>query len=284
MPSFPVTGPARLRVRNPGGDVRVETADVREVAVELTPLNESQATREAIEKARVEARGDEVVVEIEGRSWTISIGSWGLGSAKVGIRITCPHASSLECDTASADVQVRGTLGDARVRTASGDLSLDRVDGSLTVKTASGDLRLESVAGAAEVHSVSGDVEVGTALDRLDVNSVSGDVVVGDVRGPVSISSISGDQRLRTAGPGDIALKAVSGDVEVAARPGLRLRLDVNSVSGTITSDLDVGEAPSGAGDRPTAEVRIRTVSGDVRLARAAQSSAPTASASSAPA
>ena len=122
MPSFP-TERARLKVRNPAGDVKVETRDVAETTVELVPLNDSEATRQAIEKANVGARGDEVFVELEGRSWSISIGSWGLGSAKVSIRIVCPDGSDLECDTASADVRVIGTLGDARLRTASGDFA-----------------------------------------------------------------------------------------------------------------------------------------------------------------
>jgi DUF4097 and DUF4098 domain-containing protein YvlB len=271
MHSFPIQDRARLRVRNPAGDVRVETADVNEVTVELTPLNDSDSTRQAIEKARIEARGDEVVVELEGgRTWTISIGNWGIGSAKVSVRITCPHGSTLDCDTASADVRVTGTVGETHLRTASGDLSLDRVAGSFGSKSASGDLRLGHVEGRAEVHTVSGDVEVGTAAESLDVNSVSGDVTVGDVSGALNVNSISGDQRVRAAGPGDISLKAVSGDVLVGVRRGLRLRLDVNSVSGSIQSELDVSDAP-GSGDGPAAELRVRTVSGDVKIGRAAE-------------
>ena len=115
MPSFP-TERARLKVRNPSGDVRIETRDVAETTVELVPLNDSEATRQAIEKANVSARGDEVFVELEGRSWSISIGSWGLGSARVSVRIICPEGSDLECDTASADVRVFGALGEARLR------------------------------------------------------------------------------------------------------------------------------------------------------------------------
>jgi hypothetical protein len=102
MHRFP-TERARLKVRNPSGDVQVETADVAETTVELVPLNDSEATRQAIEKANVTARGDAVTVELEGgRGWTISIGSWGVGSARVSIRITCPSGSDLDCDTASA--------------------------------------------------------------------------------------------------------------------------------------------------------------------------------------
>ena len=268
--SFP-TERARLRVRNPAGDVRVDTAETAETTVELVPLNDSESTRQAIERANVGARGDEVFVELEGRSWSISIGNWGIsGSPKVSVRITCPHGSTLDCDTASADVFTSGPLGDARIRTASGDLQLDRIEGSLEAKTASGDVRVERVEGRATVNTVSGDVLVDEALSGLDLNTVSGDVHAGEITGDLTVKSVSGDHRIRAAGPGQIDLKAVSGDVQVSVRRGLRVRLDVNSVSGSIGSELDVGEAPSG-GERQEASLRVRTVSGDVKITRAAE-------------
>jgi DUF4097 and DUF4098 domain-containing protein YvlB len=261
---------ARLKVRNPSGDVRVDAVEASETTVELVPLNDSDATREAIEKANVGARGDDVFVELEGRSWSISIRNWAISSPKVGVRITCPHGSTLECDTASADVFTTGPLGDSRIRTASGDLQIERIEGLLETKGASGDVRVERVAGRASVSTVSGDVVVEEARSGLDVNSVSGDVHAGEITGDLTVKSVSGDHHIRAAGPGQIDLKAVSGDVRVAIRRGLRVRLDVNSVSGSIGSELDVGEAPSG-GDRPEAALRVRTVSGDVRITRAAE-------------
>ena len=264
------TGRARLRVRNPSGDVRVDTVDGEETTVELVPLNDSDQTREAIEKATLSAREDEVVVEIEGRSWSISIGNWGFGSARIGVRITCPHGSELACDTASADVTVEGTLGNSRVRTASGDLRLPRVEGTLELKTASGDVDVDHVEGRAVVHSVSGDVKLGAAMSGLSVNSVSGDVSVGEVVGDVEVGTVSGDAAVRAAGPGEVAVKTVSGDARVGMRRGLRVRLDVNSVSGKIGSDLDVSDAPVRS-DGPEANLRVRTVSGDVRITRAAE-------------
>ncbi len=269
MPSFP-TERARLKVRNPAGDVQVETADVAETTVELVPLNDSDATRQAIEKANVGARGDEVFVELEGRSWSISIGSWGMGSAKVSVRITCPEGSDLDCDTASADVRTHGTLGEARIRTASGDLRLERIRGALEAKSASGDLRVEHVEGRVSLNTVSGDVDLRTAMNGLGVNSVSGDVVLGEVFGDVTAGTVSGDLLVRAAGPGEVGLKAVSGDVVVAMRRGLRVKLDVSSVSGSVGSELDVSDTPARA-DGPEANLRVRTVSGDVRITRAAE-------------
>jgi DUF4097 and DUF4098 domain-containing protein YvlB len=268
--SFP-TERARLRVRNPAGDVRIDTAETSETTVELIPLNDSESTRAAIEKANVGAHGDEVYVELEGRSWSISIGNWGIsGSPKVSVRVTCPNGSTLECDTASADVFATGTLGDTRIRTASGDSQLALIEGVLESKGASGDVHVARVTGPATVNTVSGDVHVGEALSGLDVNSVSGDVHTGEITGDLIVKSVSGDHRIRAAGPGQIDLKAVSGDVQVAIRRGLRVRLDVNSVSGSIGSELDVGETPT-SGDRPEAALRVRTVSGDVKITRAAE-------------
>lgn len=264
LETFSTPGHARLHVRNAAGDVEVATADVDETTVELVPLNDTDATRDAIEKASVAARGGEVVVEIEGRSWSISIGSWGFGSPKVGVRIECPHGSVLECDTASADVTCSGTLGSARLRSAAGDLSVEAVDGELVAKTVSGDIRVGRVGGVSSLHSVSGDVEVAEAAGDLNVQSVSG------------------DQRVRSAGPGELAFKAVSGDIAVAIRRGLRVRLDVNSVSGSIGSELDVSDTPSASG-APETSLRARTVSGDVKIERAGgDQSSVIASASSA--
>ena len=270
MHRFP-TERARLRVRNPAGDVRVETAEITETTVDLVPLNDSEATREAIEKANVGARGDEVFVEIEGRSWSISIRNWSISSPRIGVRITCPHGSTLECDTASADLVASGTLGETRARTASGDIQFERIEGMLETKGASGDVRVERVSGRAAVSTVSGDVVVDEALAGLDVNTVSGDVAAGEINGDLVVKTVSGDHRVRAAGPGQIDLKAVSGDVQVAVRRGLRVRLDVNSVSGSIGSELDVGDASAGGGERPEASLRVRTVSGDVKISRAAE-------------
>ena len=58
------------------------------------------------------------------------------------------------------------------------------------------------------------------------------------------VGTVSGDLLVRAAGPGDVGLKAVSGDVVVAMRRGLRVKLDINSVSGSVGSELDVSDTP----------------------------------------
>ena len=51
-------------------------------------------------------------------------------------------------------------------------------------------------------------------------------------------------------------------------RPGLRVYLDVGTVSGSARSDLDADDVAADDGDE-TIELRVRTVSGDARIERA---------------
>jgi hypothetical protein len=64
-------------------------------------------------------------------------------------------------------------------------------------------------------------------------------------------------------------VKTVSGDIEVGVVPGLRVWLDLSSLSGRMESQLD-GDDPI-AGDGPAQlTIALRSVSGDQRIRRAA--------------
>jgi len=95
--------------------------------------------------------------------------------------------------------------------------------------------------------------------------------MVGDAKGPVSVATVSGDQEIRAVEAGEVKLQSVSGDVRVGIRPGRRLWIDATAVSGSMTSELPMEGAAEGAtGGDPEIELRARTVSGDVRIVRAA--------------
>jgi len=54
--------------------------------------------------------------------------------------------------------------------------------------------------------------------------------------------------------------------VEVGVLVGTRLYIDASSTSGDVRSELDVGNEP--ASDGPEAQLRVKTVSGDIALVR----------------
>ncbi|HZC29801.1 MAG TPA: DUF4097 family beta strand repeat-containing protein, partial [Gaiellaceae bacterium] len=193
------------------------------------------------------------------------------------LRIACPAGADLVARTKSADVRGRGRLGAAEVKTASGDISLDTVAGELRVKTASGDFAVSEAHGATHIQTASGDVSLHHVRGDATVQAVSGDVWIKDARQSVHVNTVSGDQRLDAVMAGAVETHAVSGDILVGVRRGSRVYVDANTISGSTSSELDLTDAPgaddAGDGapeDGPMVEIRAKTVSGDISIARAA--------------
>ena len=65
-------------------------------------------------------------------------------------------------------------------------------------------------------------------------------------------------------------VQSVSGDVHLGIKPGERLYIDASSVSGTMSSELGIDEAPPTDSGATVNELRVRTVSGDLQIVRAA--------------
>ena len=266
MPSFETPGPVTLRVSAPAGSVTVETWTERSVEVDVTPQRADEGSRQAAAETRVEAsdRGGrhEIVVQVPKREGRLSF----LGrSPELRIAIRCPEDADLELTTHSSDVRAIGPLGEVAVKSASGDVELDDTR-ALAVTTASGDISAGAVAGELTAKTASGDLELRSVGGPGTVSTVSGDVRVGANNDSIAVNTVSGDVELEATGAA-VRVSAVSGDVSVAARPGLALWIDAQSVSGSMRSDLDVGDLPpTEPGEQ--VELRIRTVSGDVRIAR----------------
>lgn len=267
MPAFDTPGRVALDLIVPAGTVSVGTWDERRVEVAVTPLRSDDASAQAAAETRVEAveRGGrhEVSVRVPKREGRLGI--FGR-SPELLVAIRCPEGTDLELTAQSADLDARGRLGEVAARSASGDAMLGDV-GDLSFTTASGDLVAGAVSGSLTVKTASGDVAVRTVRGSSTVSTVSGDVRVGEAGGMAAVNTVSGDVELDGAAAG-VRVSCVSGDVHVATRPGLALWIDVQSVSGSVSSDLEVGDAPGGG--EAQVELRVRTVSGDVRLTRAA--------------
>ena len=267
MKSFATTGHVALHVTLGGGEVTVEASAEPNVEIDLVPLRDNEATRQAIAEARIQItnRGDghEIIVQLQKKSGFVV----GRG-AKVGVRVRCPRGSDLELRCGSANLDATGTLGKVDVKSASGDVSIEDVK-RLEVNTASGDLRVRDVEQALGCRTASGDVAVRRCLGPITAHLVSGDLLVGEAAAGLTVITVSGDVRFDAAGGGGMQVQSVSGDVYLAIKEGERLYIDASSVSGTMSSDLAVGDVPANDGGA-VYDVRVRTVSGDLQIARAA--------------
>jgi hypothetical protein len=273
---FDTPGKTRLRVKNASGLISVDPSENGRTTVELQALRDDDTTRQAIERATVEMNGNEVSVEI-------GVGGMGFGvgpawisfgrTPQVGVRIRCPEGADLECTTASADVSATGRLGDVEVKTAAGDVVVEHVSG-LRVQSASGGVRAATVDGEARLQTVSGEVSLGAVKGPVSATLVSGDFEIDDAHRDLSAKTVSGDQRIGAIREGQISVQSVSGDVRIGVRPGTRLRIDANSTSGDVSSELDVKDTPSEGSTGTEARLAAKTVSGDIEITRAAAVSA----------
>ena len=290
--SFETAGPVSLRVQNATGRVEIETHDAPRTDVRVVAL--SHSADELVERARITvrttARGDEVVVDIpQGRGK--SRFRLGNGSA-VAVSVKVPAGALLDVSTSSASVEASGQYQTANVRTASGEIELGDIAAEAKVRTASGDIALDTVGGVFDIHSASGgvriraaasggkiltasgDIDLGRADQSIRIQSASGNVRLGEALAGASVQSASGDQRIERAAGGDFLLNAVSGDIVVAVAPGALIRFDTGTLSGRVSTDIDVGPerpvAPAGEDDGPEILIQAKTISGDIKVSRAA--------------
>lgn len=268
MTTYRTPGPLTLKLHVPAGSIELETVDGEETHVELEPLHGDEGGRTAVAEARIELReralgGHELVVEVPERRWLIFD-----RTPEVSLLVRCPHGAAVDLQTTSADVEARGRFAAVSSQTASGDLSFEEIDGDVQLKSVSGDVRLERVDGSTEVRTVSGDVLAGRMAGPGTVSLVSGDLTVREAGSSLSANSVSGDQRVDAVREGAVTLHSVSGDVAVSVRPGLQLWVDASSMSGDVSSELEVSDTPPESGG-PLVELRVKTMSGDIQVSRA---------------
>lgn len=279
MYTFQTPNPVDLRVELWQGQVNVVADDTDETSVELLPLRGDSAAREAIENARVEQRGDEIVVLMPKAK-----GSLFRAKVEIEANIRVPSNSNAKIETASADIETHGVLGDVRassgsgdvsiehsadldVRTGSGDIQATTVNGSCNVKCGSADVKIGSIAGDADIVAGSGDVVIDSVGAKLNCKSGSGDLIVASAGHTVDALAGSGDLLVRRIEQGKVKMKTGSGDVLIGVASGTSAYLDIMTVTGDVTSDLDASEGPTD-GDR-TVDINVQSGSGDVVLQRA---------------
>jgi hypothetical protein len=267
--SFDVSGPVELDVRLAAGAIEVDATLEGRVEVELMASDEE--SQRLVDDAVVELREPggrrEVLIDVPQRHGSFTL-SMLFGRQGIGCRVRCPRGSSVRARTKSAELTAGPELGFVDVATASGEVELGELAGDLTAKTASGDVAVRAVGGRTNAATASGDVTIDAATGPFSANTASGDIVVGRALADAKANTASGDVRLEAVQAGSVSVNSASGDVFVGVARGARAHLDCTTVSGDASSELDLsGDEPGGEG--PFVEIRARTVSGDIRIARA---------------
>lgn len=267
--TFTTEGPTSLYVEIGAGSVHVTALDTAETEIRVEG-------RDADEVA-VERRGEQIVVIAPQRRG----GFFGFGS-DLAVTVRLPAGSDLATRLGSADLEVTGRIGAARLRTGSGEVRVEELAGDATVHSGSGEvevdgalglLRVKTGSGRVRVRHASGSVAVASGSGRVEITRAdadtatktgSGDVHIASAHGDVSMTSGSGTLELGSIDAGVVRAKTASGDVAVAVPPGTPVWTDISCLTGSVRSSLASAGKPV-EGQR-FVEVRATTVSGDVVL------------------
>jgi len=196
--------------------------------------------------------------------------------------IQLPAASQLEVHTVSADIDASGLDGPVRLESVSGNVALVSKSANIYANSISGDIGVTGSAPNATIdaHSISGKVGIEKVTGSLRAGTTSGDMqLTGENRlQGAKLDTTSGDIRFAAAlgAGGDYEFHAVSGNVALSLPAVPSATFDVSSFSGGIdtnfgpkprrTSEFTPGKEwhyQSGSGK---ADIRIRTLSGDIRI------------------
>lgn len=243
--------PLELEVGIPSGDIEVETTEGEESSVTV------EGDDRLLEEVEIRQDGNRVVISYRGKGkfgFSLSPLSIVFGS-ELRVHATVPHRAAVKVKTASADTKLEGRFGALGVNSVSGDVRLrGEATGGANLKTVSGDADLDRVEGDLSAHTVSGDLRIGPIAGSSDLKTVSGDI------------------KLQVVTAGDVRFTSVSGDIEIGIAQGSAVDVDAGSTSGDLSSEVPLASEPvpgeSDAG--PTVVLRGRTVSGDVKVFRAA--------------
>ncbi|HXP20900.1 MAG TPA: DUF4097 family beta strand repeat-containing protein [Streptosporangiaceae bacterium] len=257
---YPATGPIDLDISLTAGSIAVTAEDTEVITVRLLPNRPGRSGEEAADDVTVDFSGDRLVIAEP------KYGGLRRHGPSFSLDVKVPPGSRCTVRTAACDVACDGELGALDIRTASGDVGAAVVTGPVQVHTASGDVKLDDAAAELTVHTGTGDVRIGHVGGELAVDTASGDISIGNAAASASARTASGNVRIASLAAGHADLTSVSGDVAVGVAPGTGVYLDLGSVSGQVSSDLDASQTEG----RADLELRCRTVSGSLWVGRAA--------------
>jgi DUF4097 and DUF4098 domain-containing protein YvlB len=248
--TFAVGEQGRVEIHVPAGTIQVNVGEPGSVSVLIDAAD--------ADDFEVSQMGEVVAVRQPAR--------WLSRGRNVQVVVRVPSGSDVNVNSAAADVKLRGALGVARLRTASGDVEAEQV-ARLEITTASGDARIGESDGDATLNTATGDFTIKRVGGRLSASTASGDMRVNRVGGGLEVGTVSGDVSIGRCDGDEIAIKTVSGDIQLGLPSGIRVNPDISTLSGSTRLP---DPAPADASiDRRAVRVRVRTVSGDIRIERA---------------
>jgi DUF4097 and DUF4098 domain-containing protein YvlB len=267
---FETPAPIDLYVEIGKGSVEVRATDTTTTTLEIDGRDADEVTV-TFEDNRLSVIGPK-----DGGTW------FGGRDRDLRVQVELPSASNVAIKTGSADIEIAGEVNEVRIKTGSGDVTCDTFTGPAQIETGSGDVEVSEAMAELRIKSGSGDMSVGTCVGNLNISTGSGDVEVGTTNAntvvktgsgdlkvvtanaDISLSTGSGDLSVGTVRRGRVSLKGASSDLKIGIPAGTPVWADVNTVTGSVHSNIESVGAPHEGQEH--VELQARTVSGDILL------------------
>jgi hypothetical protein len=242
------------------GSVKIVAAPTETITVDLQPCRPGRHDDELIGHFTVELVDDRLEV-----SEPTEQSSWLRHSSGFDLRVTVPIGSCCLVNTVSASVDCVGELGALDAKTASGGVQADTIAGPVQLNTVSGRIKIGDVAESVTAKTASGRVGLGRVGGDINVGTVSGRIEIGVAEASVAAQTATGRVQIDRLTRGKTEISTVSGAVEANVAPGTGIYLDLASISGRVTSELE----PSQSEGEVDLNLRCRSASGSIKVGRA---------------
>ncbi len=178
----------------------------------------------------------------------------GRGGSKP-LLVRCPVGTDAVIGTHSGAIRTEGELGMVSATTMSATIDVDRAD-EADLRTGSGNIKVGAIRGRCRMNSMSGKIEGGT-LGACACGTMSGSIRIERVIGPLKARTVSGSVEANCEGEGSIAVKSVSGKVQIGLPEGTSVQRRFKTISGRVRCPFPEGDDCS---------IEAMTVSGSIEL------------------
>ncbi|WP_163573318.1 DUF4097 family beta strand repeat-containing protein [Fodinicola feengrottensis] len=186
---------------------------------------------------------------------------------RLRVTVTAPRGSSVESRVHSADLRTVGVLRDVHSRSGAGDTVIETATGDVNVECGSGNVEVDQIHGRLRYHSGSGDLRVARRRRSPHRELRQRRIRIEAIRAGAKITAASGAIEIERAYAGEVSVQAASGNITVGVPAGVGVFIDATAMSGRASSELPVTDKP--ASGRPELSLRLRSLSGNVRVVRA---------------
>ena len=239
--TFTVEPGSNLKVATQGGDIRIQTADIKEVRITARQSIHASSDKEAdelLEKLTLNLEQNGNVVTAEARYAERSFGfhfhNWP--PVQVDFIVTVPTRFNVDLRTSGGDLIVGSLTGTLHGRTSGGDIKLEKIDGDIDASTSGGDVLLREGTARARISTSGGNIHVDRAGGPTEVATSGGDIEIDSAANLISATTSGGDVRAVLTGAlkNDCLLSTSGGEVSVRLDKTAGFMLDAHTSGGDV--------------------------------------------------